>query len=266
MPISTFVRCFALTASSCADEAVHDIGLEAFLAFENVCATYPTRRVPALNGITFRVPAGQHVGICGRTGAGKSTLLNAIFRLVPLDSGHIYLGSLDLAAVPVKELHSWVAVVPQVPLLLHGSIAYNLDPCGHASSEELLEVLHSINLMPLLRRLMTQPAIMPTGNFASDIPLLAASRSETQPLLQSDGFELSPRTPGIADKEEAVLQLVIGSSTCKLPLAAQQQLCTARALLRRPACAPAACDLLINSSFLGASSDAITFAFYAPSK
>jgi ABC-type multidrug transport system fused ATPase/permease subunit len=223
---------------------VHCIGLETSLVFENVCATYPTRRVPSLNAVTFRVPAGQQVGICGRTGAGKSTLLNAIFRLVQLDSGSICLGSMDLATVSVNRLHAWVAVVPQVPMLLHGSIAYNLAPSGCASSEELLAVLHDINLMPLLQQMVANHAILPTNSpakEASDHVSLTKCRSETLPLLRSDGFELSPRTPGACSLEESVLQLVVGSGASNLPLAAQQQLCTARALLRKPACALATC-------------------------
>ena len=43
----------------------------------------------ALDGLSFRVEAGKHCGVVGRTGAGKSSLSVAMFRLVEIESGAI---------------------------------------------------------------------------------------------------------------------------------------------------------------------------------
>jgi ABC-type multidrug transport system fused ATPase/permease subunit len=72
------------------------------LQYEAVCLTYPCRRVPALDLVSFLLPEGKTCGICGRTGAGKSSLLNALFRLAPMQKGRILVGGLDIASVPAQ--------------------------------------------------------------------------------------------------------------------------------------------------------------------
>lgn len=38
--------------------------------------------LPAVQGVTFDIAAGEKVGICGRTGSGKSSLIVSLFRIV----------------------------------------------------------------------------------------------------------------------------------------------------------------------------------------
>ncbi|MDV3221961.1 ABC transporter ATP-binding protein [Intrasporangium sp.] len=47
--------------------------------------------VNVLNGCSVHVDAGELVGIIGPNGAGKSTLIKAMFGLVPIRSGQVYL-------------------------------------------------------------------------------------------------------------------------------------------------------------------------------
>jgi ABC-type multidrug transport system fused ATPase/permease subunit len=49
-------------------------------------------------------PAGNHVGICGRTGAGKSSLLAALLRLTPTSGGRISIDGRDIATIPPEAL------------------------------------------------------------------------------------------------------------------------------------------------------------------
>ncbi|CAN1224134.1 ABC transporter C family member 13 [Linum perenne] len=64
----------------------------------------------------------KQVGIIGRTGAGKSSILNALFRLSLVSSGCILVDALNILDVPVRDLRSRLAVVPQIPFLFQGSL------------------------------------------------------------------------------------------------------------------------------------------------
>jgi ATP-binding cassette subfamily C (CFTR/MRP) protein 10 len=66
----------------------------------------------------------NQVGIIGRTGAGKSSVLNALFRLTPICAGSITVNGMDIRNIPVKELRTHLAIVPQSPFLFEGSLRY----------------------------------------------------------------------------------------------------------------------------------------------
>ena len=57
----------------------------------------------AVKGVTFEVPKGQILGICGKNGSGKSTLLRAISGIFSADKGSINLhgNSISLLSIGV---------------------------------------------------------------------------------------------------------------------------------------------------------------------
>jgi branched-chain amino acid transport system ATP-binding protein len=68
----------------------------------------------ALQGISLEVHEGEIVTLIGANGAGKSTLLRAISGIVPIRSGKITFGSVDLGTVPAHRIvEMGVAHVPE---------------------------------------------------------------------------------------------------------------------------------------------------------
>jgi ABC-type multidrug transport system fused ATPase/permease subunit len=106
-------------------------------------------------GLSFRVAAGEKVGICGRTGAGKSSLMVALFRMVELDEGggSILVDGVDIATVPLQTLRSRLSIIPQDPVLFSGSLRYNLDPFNQFSDEEVWGVLSAARMDTAVRAL-----------------------------------------------------------------------------------------------------------------
>jgi tungstate transport system ATP-binding protein len=75
----------------------------------------------------FAVRAGETVGIYGPNGAGKSTLVQALAGLLPLSSGKIAVRGQVLGQdLSPFDYHRCIAAVFQEPLLLRGTVSFNV--------------------------------------------------------------------------------------------------------------------------------------------
>ncbi len=116
------------------------INLGGSVSFLNVNFSYPGgERV--LRDFTLHIPAGQKVGLVGRSGAGKSTVLALLQRLYDPEHGHVLIDEQDIASVTQESLRGAVAVVHQDTSLFHRSVIENLRYGQPAASEE--EVRHA---------------------------------------------------------------------------------------------------------------------------
>jgi putative ABC transport system ATP-binding protein len=80
---------------------------------------------PVLRGLSAGLPEGASC-VAGPSGSGKSTLLRLLNRLAdPLEGTVLYRGG-DVRERDVLELRREVALVPQLPALLGGSVEENL--------------------------------------------------------------------------------------------------------------------------------------------
>ena len=123
------------------------------VAFENVSFAYNPER-PALQGITFAVPAGARVGIAGTTGAGKSTLVSLLLRLYDPASGRILLDGTDLREFSVRDLRNQFAIVLQDTLLFSCSLAENIAYARpEASEKEIIAAAQAANAHDFITRL-----------------------------------------------------------------------------------------------------------------
>ncbi|MEE8202507.1 MAG: ABC transporter ATP-binding protein, partial [Alphaproteobacteria bacterium] len=107
-----------------ADEA--PTRLDPTVAFDNVVFAYPGTRRAAHEGLSFRVAAGERVGIVGPSGVGKSTIMRLLLRLYDPQQGSVRLGGRDLRALPLDVIRSHLAVVSQDTYLFHGTVEDNL--------------------------------------------------------------------------------------------------------------------------------------------
>jgi len=108
------------------------------VAFENVRLTWDPARGPALDGLTFRVPAGETLILAGPSGAGKSTVIELLLGFVRPDSGRITINGVDLVDLVPQALNRLIAWIGQRPVLFAGSIRDNiLFAKPDATAEEL---------------------------------------------------------------------------------------------------------------------------------
>jgi putative ABC transport system ATP-binding protein len=96
---------------------------------------------PVLDGLTLTLAEGA-TAVVGPSGCGKSTLLRLLNRLADPDSGEIRFRGRDVCELDPLALRRDVALVPQLPALLPGTVAENLrfaaELAGHAPDEGVL--------------------------------------------------------------------------------------------------------------------------------
>jgi ATP-binding cassette subfamily B protein len=101
------------------------ISLGGSISFLDVCFSYPeSERV--LRDFTLHIPAGQRVGLVGRSGAGKSTIFALLQRMYDPDRGCMLIDEQDIAEVTQDSLHRAIAVVHQDISLFHRPLIENL--------------------------------------------------------------------------------------------------------------------------------------------
>jgi ATP-binding cassette, subfamily B, bacterial len=97
------------------------------VAFENVRFAYPTRPdASAVDGVSFKVSAGEKVAIVGPSGAGKSTLFHLLLRFYDPVSGVISVDGVPIKAADPREVRSRIALVPQESVAFATSARENI--------------------------------------------------------------------------------------------------------------------------------------------
>jgi ATP-binding cassette subfamily C protein CydD len=96
------------------------------VAFDKVRFTWDPARGPALDDLSFRVPAGEAAVLVGPSGSGKSTVLELLLGFIRPDSGRVTVNGADLATLTPGALSSLTAWIGQRPVLFAGSIRDNI--------------------------------------------------------------------------------------------------------------------------------------------
>jgi ATP-binding cassette subfamily B protein len=100
---------------------------------------------PVLNGISFRIAAGETVAILGRTGSGKSALVHLLSRMADPDAGSIQVGGVDITTIRKSWLRNRVGLVTQEPFLFSRTLSENVAMgCGGAASVDELAAVAAL--------------------------------------------------------------------------------------------------------------------------
>lgn len=80
-----------------------------------------------VDGVSFRIEAGESVAIAGPSGCGKSTLLKILAGLHQPEDGELLIDGEPLAIVGIERYRSMIGVVMQDDQLFAGSVADNIS-------------------------------------------------------------------------------------------------------------------------------------------
>ncbi|MCF0146881.1 MAG: ABC transporter ATP-binding protein [Clostridium sp.] len=97
---------------------------EGNIEFKNVSLTLEGRKV--INNISFKVEAGQTVGLVGHTGSGKSLIINLLSRFYDATEGDIYIDGINIKDIDLDILRGNIATAMQDIFLFSDTIKDNI--------------------------------------------------------------------------------------------------------------------------------------------
>lgn len=110
------------------------------IEFRNLSFRYPDGEFDVLKNVSFRIEAGENVGLVGKTGCGKTTLVDLILRTYNVPDGTLFVDGRDVNTVTIHSLREGCAYVPQDNYLfsdtITNNIAFAVDDYTHEQIEE----------------------------------------------------------------------------------------------------------------------------------
>ncbi len=115
--------------------------IENSIEYKNVAFSYNGAERNAIEGISFKVSAGETLAIIGGTGSGKSSIINLLPKLYNRTEGEILVGGVEIDAYGLENLRDEVSFVPQKTMLFGGTIRENIQAGSEISDEAIHEAL-----------------------------------------------------------------------------------------------------------------------------
>jgi subfamily B ATP-binding cassette protein MsbA len=103
------------------------LGLKRSICFRNVSFHYGKESQPALDGLTFTIPAGKMTAVVGGSGAGKSTLAHLLCRFYDPSAGAILVDDERLTDLDLDAWRNRVALASQDMHLFSTTVGENIN-------------------------------------------------------------------------------------------------------------------------------------------
>ena len=109
------------------------------IEFKDLSFRYPDGEYDVLKHVSFRIEAGENVGLVGKTGCGKTTLVDLILRTYNVPDGTIFVDGHDVNRVTIHSLRAGCAYVPQDNYLFSDTITNNIAFAVDSFTREQIE-------------------------------------------------------------------------------------------------------------------------------
>jgi ATP-binding cassette subfamily C protein LapB len=167
---------------------LHRPALTGAIEFKNISFSYPEQPIKALDNVSFKINAGERVGIIGRIGSGKSSLEKLMMGLYEAQQGSILIDGTDIRQLDPADLRRQIGYVPQDISLMYGSVKDNITlGATYADDKAILRAAEIAGVTSFVNQ-------HPAG---FDLPVgergLALSGGQRQSIAVARALLLSPR-------------------------------------------------------------------------
>ena len=121
------------------------------IVIKNLSVRHRSDSQCVLEGICLNIDGGEKVAVCSRNEAEAESLLFSLCRLVePEEGAVIEIDGVNCLDLGLCDLRSSLSMIPRRPLMLSGTLRFNLDPFDEHNEEELWEALTKCMLYDLV--------------------------------------------------------------------------------------------------------------------
>lgn len=184
------------------------------IEFQQVSFRYDKQEsgMHVLNDIDFTLPAGETMGLLGRTGSGKTTLTRLVAKLYEPTTGTVTIGGLATTDITDASLRHHIAVVSQDVQLFQASVKDNLTFFDTTFSDDVVQ--ETLQLVGLGEWLTQQPdgvhTLLPVGSLsAGQAQLISFARVMLRDpkivILDEPSSRLDPATESTLTKAMQIL-------------------------------------------------------------
>lgn len=109
------------------------------IEFRHLTFRYPDGEFDVLHDVSFKIGAGERVGIVGDTGCGKTTLVDLLLRTYNVPDGTLFLDGHDINTLTLHAVRNAIGYVPQDNFLFSDTIGNNIGFSSDTPAEEAVE-------------------------------------------------------------------------------------------------------------------------------
>jgi ATP-binding cassette subfamily C protein LapB len=131
---------------------LHRPRLSGQIEFREVKFSYPGQETLALDSLSFKVDAGERVGLIGRIGSGKSTAARMMMGLYEPAEGSILMDGTDIRQIDPADLRRNLGYVSQDNYLFFGSVRENISfGAPHLDDDTILRAANVAGVTDFVR-------------------------------------------------------------------------------------------------------------------